>query len=371
MPEKVSGIVKRTGKFTHFLRLPESNYRMTGRDIFISPEIVKKYNLVQGAAVEGEYDKGQRGKKLVSVDTIQGLSPEEFGKRTPLEKLMPINPDKRINLAASGDETLRIIDLVSPIGKGTRGMIVSPPKAGKTTILEKIAKAVTETEPETRVIVLLVDERPEEVTTFRRSVAAEVISSTSDHSAQDHMELVNIMLSNIRIDLECGRDVVVLVDSLTRIGRAFNHQIKPNGRRGRTMSGGLESGAMEIPRRFFGLARNIENGGSITIIATALVDTGSRMDQLIFEEFKGTGNSEIILDRQLANQRIFPAIDIPASGTRKEDNLYTEEQMKAVNTLRKVLGSYNPRESVNALLKLMNRFSSNEEFLENFAKGQM
>ncbi len=369
---KVSGIIKRTGKYTYFLREAKSNYRMTGRDIFVSPDTVKKYNLLQGAHVEGVFDRNKRGKYLAEVNSVQGMSVDEFSRRTHLDKLMPINPQKRFDLSAVNDDTLRIIDLVSPVGKGTRGLIVSPPKAGKTTILEKIAKAITEMEKDTRVIVLLVDERPEEVTTFRRTVdGAEVIASTSDQSNQDHIELVNLIMSNVRLDLECGRDVVVLVDSLTRIGRAFNHQKRPEGRRGHTMSGGLEAGSMEIPRRFFGLARNIENGGSVTIIATALIDTGSRMDQLIFEEFKGTGNSELVLDRNLANQRIYPAIDIPASGTRKEYNFYSDEDMEAVNTMRRVLTNYNPSEAIEALRKMMNRFPTNREFLESLSNGQV
>jgi transcription termination factor Rho len=241
---------------------------------------------------------------------------------------------------------------------------VSPPKAGKTTLLAQIARAIRVDEPEARIIVLLIDERPEEVTEFRRSVEAEVLASTNDQSVEDHVALAELTLAHIRTELECGRDVVVLVDSLTRIGRSFNLKGSDRGR-GRTMSGGMEAGALEIPRRFFGLARNIENGGSVTIIATILVDTGSRMDQLIFEEFKGTGNSEIILDRSLADARVFPAIDVPGSGTRREEILHTEEENQAIAALRRVLVDMPPRDAMNELTRRLRKYPTNAEFLKS------
>jgi transcription termination factor Rho len=250
-------------------------------------------------------------------------------------------------------------------------LIVSPPKAGKTVLLEQIVRSVTANSPECKVIVLLIDERPEEVTSFRRSTEGAVImASTSDNSADEHSELAQLALKHVQVELECGKEIVLVIDSLTRLGRAFNNRTKGRSRhRSPTMSGGLESGVLEIPRRLFGLARKIENGGSVTIVATCLVDTGSRMDQLIFEEFKGTGNSEIILDRKLAEARIYPAINIPASGTRKEAKLYTEKQSHGLQTLRKVLSNYHTKDAALALLKLIAKYPSNQEFLESMAAG--
>ena len=266
---------------------------------------------------------------------------------------------------------MRIIDLIAPIGKGTRQMIVSPPKAGKTVLLEQMAIAIHQCSPETRVIVLLIDERPEEVTQFRRTATdAEVIASTSDQSAKEHVELAELILSHVQTELECGREVVLLIDSLTRVGRAFNNAGQPGpNRRRATMSGGLSAGAMQIPRKLFGLARAIENGGSVTIIATCLINTGSRMDQLIFEEFKGTGNSEVVLDRSLAEARIFPAIDISASGTRKETKLYSDEHNQGLATLRRVLSNYGTRDAMQSLFKLMDKYPDNKAFLQSMCTG--
>jgi transcription termination factor Rho len=247
-------------------------------------------------------------------------------------------------------------------------LIVSPPKAGKTVLLEQIVSAIESCDPQTRAIVLLIDERPEEVTQFRRAVGnAEVIASTIDNKTEEHIELTRLMLAHVQIELECGRDVVLVIDSLTRLARAFNNAGRRGGGRGHTMSGGLEAGVLEIPRRLFGLARTIENGGSLTIIATCLVDTGSRMDQLIFEEFKGTGNSEVILDRSMALARLFPAIDIPASGTRKEAHLYPEDQTRGLATLRKVLSSYHPRQATEAMFKLLEKYPDNTQFLQSMS----
>jgi transcription termination factor Rho len=299
------------------------------------------------------------------------MSPDIFRKRPHFADLVAIDPHERFDLGACGQESMRIVDLIAPIGKGTRQLIVSPPKAGKTVLLEQTVQAIRHCSPQSRIIVLLTDERPEEVTHFRRAVeGAEVVASTSDNTADQHVELAELMLSHVQTELECGREIVLLIDSLTRLGRAFNNRTRRNGLpRRQTMSGGLEAGILEVPRRLFGLARNIEHGGSVTIVATCLIDTGSRMDQLIFEEFKGTGNSEIVLDRALAEARVFPAINIPASGTRKEAKLYTDDQTRGLATLRRVLSNYGPREAMNALFKLLKKYPNNAEFLESLCAG--
>ena len=257
---------------------------------------------------------------------------------------------------------MRAVDLVAPIGKGTRGLIVSPPKAGKTTLLEQIARAIRAGDAETRIIVLLIDERPEEVTFFRRAVDAEVFASSADRPQREHVALTELMLAHIRTELECGHDVVVLVDSLSRMARTFN--LKGGRTRGRALSGGLDASALEIPRRFFGQARNIEDGGSVTIIATILVDTGSRLDQVVFEEFKGTGNSEIILDRSLADARLFPAIDVTASGTRKDHLLYDAGDFQRLAKLHRALAERAPKQALISLLQLLEKYPTNEELLQ-------
>ena len=366
MSEAVSGILKSGKKGGLAIRDPRRSYARGGSQLAVPPELVHKYRLVEGAQVTAVTEKTRKGVRLAGIESICGLEPETFKNRKPYSDLVAINPDERFNLSASGAPSVRIVDLIAPIGKGTRGLIVSPPKAGKTTMLKDIANGIHAYDPNVRVIVLLIDERPEEVTYFRRGVQAEVVASSIDQNLDEHIELAELMLAHIRVDLECGRDVVVLVDSITRMGRAFNRAEKGNGR---IMSGGLGAGAMEIPRRFFGLARNIEGGGSATIIGTCLVDTGSRMDQLIFEEFKGTGNSEIVLDRRLAEARIFPAIDIPASGTRREEELYTPEQMRAVATIRRVLTSYNSVEAMGAMHKLLQKYPTNELLLKSIGAG--
>jgi transcription termination factor Rho len=295
------------------------------------------------------------------VETVCGLAPEAYRDRVPYQKLAAIAPTERFRVAECGQISMRIVDLVAPIAKGTRGLIVSPPKAGKTTILEHLALGIRASDPDARIIALLVDERPEEVTHFRRTVDAEVFSSSNDQSVTDHVELTEMTLAHARAELECGRDVVILVDSLTRMGRAFN--VKGVTGTGRTMTGGLDAGALEIPRSFFGLARNVENGGSVTILATVLVDTGSRMDEVIFQEFKGTGNCEIVLDRELAEHRLYPAVHLNESGTRREDLLYTPEEVAKISSLRRALASLKPIESLGTLLKLMERHDTNEKLL--------
>lgn len=370
--ESISGILKRINKNQFAVRQAKFSYRPGPVEIMVAKKAARQYPLTEGAAVTGSLEQVKGRPVLASIETLGGLEPEDFAKRPAFADLVAIDPQERFDLGACGVDSMRMIDLIAPVGKGTRQLIVSPPKAGKTVLLEQIVAGLAHCSPQTRVIVLLIDERPEEVTLFRRAVgAAEVAASTIDHHAAEHVELVNLMLAHVQTELECGRDVVLVIDSLTRVARAFNTRGNRRRRRqrGHTMSGGLEAGVLEIPRRLFGLARNIENGGSLTIIATCLVDTGSRMDQLIFEEFKGTGNSEVVLDRSLAEARIFPAIDIPASGTRKEAQLYTDKQMQGLATLRKVLSSYRSREAIEAMRKLLQRFDNNAQFLESMAVG--
>jgi len=369
MADTITGILKCVNKQQFAVRTAERFYRGGSPELMVHPDLVRDYALAEGALVTGEVERKRGKKRLVSIDSLAGLEPSAFAERPHFADLVAIDPHERFDLGASGQESMRIVDLIAPIGKGTRQLIVSPPKAGKTVMLEQMVQAIRQVSPDSRVIILLIDERPEEVTQFRRSVeGAEIIASTSDDNADRHAELAELVLANAQTELECGREVVLLIDSLTRIGRAFNNRTRgpgQGGRRGHTMSGGLESGVLGIPRRLFGLARNAENGGSVTIVATCLVDTGSRMDQLIFEEFKGTGNSEIVLDRSLAEARVFPAIDIPASGTRKEAKLYTEKQNQGLMTLRRVLSTYGMREAMNSLFKLLRKYPTNEEFLES------
>jgi len=369
MSDTITGILKRTDSRQFVVRTALRSYRKENCEITVPPKLAAQYALTEGAAVTGPVERKKGRARLMSIETLGGIEPKAFDKRPRFSDMVAIDPHQRFDLGLSGNMSMRIIDLIAPIGKGTRQLIVSPPKAGKTVLLEQMAVAINKCSPETRIIVLLIDERPEEVTQFRRTAnCAEVIASTSDQSADEHVELAELMLSHIQTELECGREVVVLIDSLTRIGRAFNNCRRRKGQRKRsTMSGGLESGVMEIPRRLFGLARTIENAGSVTIVATCLINTGSRMDQLIFEEFKGTGNSEVVLDRSLAEARIFPAIDIPASGTRKEAKLYTGEHQQGLVTLRRVLSNYGAKDSIMNLFKLLNKFPDNSQFLESIS----
>jgi transcription termination factor Rho len=368
MSELVTGVAKSARKGSFVLREPLKSFRPGRIEYIVPAQLAHKAGVVEGATITGRHHKSKHVHEITEIETICGLPPEQFRKRTPYTELVAIDPCERFHLCVTGEASMRIVDLIAPIGKGTRGLIVSPPKAGKTTILQQIANAIRADAPDTRIIVLLIDERPEEVTYFRRSVEAEVLASNIDHTVAEHIELAELTLAHIRAELEAGKDIVVLVDSLTRMGRVFNQKNR-RSRGAPTMSGGLEVGALEIPRRFFGLARNIENGGSVTIIATILVNTGSRMDQLIFEEFKGTGNSEIILDRALAEARMFPAINLPASGTRKEERLYNAQENKSIGLLRRVLSNSNPTEVIKSLMKLLEKYPTNEEFLKNISSG--
>jgi transcription termination factor Rho len=366
MSETASGVLQIFNQGWGFLRHPEFSFQPGPEDAWLPAQMIREYGMVEGAEVIGEKQRGQKGWQLTTVESICGLAPEKFQARERFDRLVAINPTERIRLGKGGNLSMRIVDLIAPIGKGTRGMIVSPPKSGKTLLLEQIANAINATEPDTRIVVLLIDERPEEVTHFRRNVQAEVLASSNDQSLESHTNLAELTLAHIRCELECGRDVVVLLDSITRLARAFN--LHSAGAR-RTMTGGLDANALEIPRKFFGLARNIENGGSVTVIATALVATGSRMDDFIFEEFKGTGNSEIVLDRSLADARIFPAINISASGTRREELLFTEQEMQGIVTLRRGLAEQEPKAAMLDLLKLMEMAETNEELLKEIKAG--
>ena len=356
MAEIVKGVFQFTRNGGGELRDPQRSFLPGPNDIIVPTAMVKQYRLISGAFIEGSV----QGRQLSGIDTIGGLKPNEFMDRTLFDTLTAIDPRERFDLSASTDASMRILDLITPIGKGTRGLIVSPSKSGKTTLLMKIAKTIHENDPDARIIVLLIDERPEEVTFFKRSVEAEVIASSSDRSVAEHVALTELVLAHIRIELECKKDVVVLVDSLTRMARAFNQRGSSNGR---TMSGGMDTEALKIPRQFLGLARNVENGGSVTILATTLVDTGSRMDDLIFQEFKGTGNCEIVLSRELSEQRIFPAINIMESGTRKEELLYDKEDVKKIASLRHQLAQKKPDEMMRHLLEEMAVFPTNKRFL--------
>jgi transcription termination factor Rho len=361
MTNKASGILQLTKNGSGHLLNPA---KLTER-IMVPAKFIGDYHLSQGAIVTGPLQSSREGLQLAAVETVGGLSPEAFQQRTPFKRLIAIDPTERFNLAAGGEKSMRLIDLIAPIGKGTRGLIVAPPKAGKTMLLEQIARAIQSDDPETRLIILLIDERPEEMTHFRRSIAgAEVFASSSDQPLEEHVGLTELMLAHIRTELECGRHVVVVLDSLTRLVRAFNLK-GPQANRSRTLSGGVEAEALQIPRRFFGLARNIEHGGSVTILATVLIDTGSRMDQFIYEEFKGTGNSEIVLDRSLAEAYIFPALNLPASGTRKEDRLYNPADSQRLTQLRRELVARSPQEAIAYLLNLLARYPTNRELLQS------
>lgn len=356
-----SGVLALLPRGGGFLRSPENSFRPTNDDAWVSAQLIREYGLPEGALVTGQVRRGDRGYQLASVDTICGLAPEQFRARTPFERLVAISPNARFRLGDGGNVSMRIVELIAPIGKGTRGLIAAPPQSGKTQILEQLAQAIHATAPATRIIALLIDERPEEVTHFRRQVQAEVLASSNDEPIESHVALAELTMAHVRCELECGRDVVILIDSITRMSRAFN--LHGAGAR-RTMSGGIDAKALEIPRRFFGLARNIEKGGSVTVIATALIETGSRMDDYIYEEFKSTGNSEIVLDRSLAEARIFPAMNLLASSTRKEELLYSPAELPRLATLRRWLATGNPKAAMKGILKLIEATKTNSELLQ-------
>jgi transcription termination factor Rho len=358
-----SGYLEISEKGFGFLRSPENHFCPKPTDIFLTPDTIKKNFLREGCLVEGTLQPPHRGNssQLKEVEKVNQMPFSDYTKSVRFENLTTIDPIEKFNLETEPDliET-RIIDLVTPVGKGTRGLIVAPPRTGKTTILKQIANAVTANHPEVYVLVLLIDERPEEVTDFQRSVKAEVVASSNDQDLETHVRLSRFMIERCRRMVEAGRDVFVLLDSITRVARAYN---SVHGGSGRTMTGGVDARALEIPRKMFAAARKIEEGGSLTILATALVDTGSRMDELIFQEFKGTGNMELILDRKLSDRRLFPAIDIPKSGTRKEEKLFPKHQIEAVRKLRRMMVDLNPVEAMETLIAALKKHKSNEDLL--------
>ncbi|RKZ19446.1 transcription termination factor Rho [bacterium] len=360
MSSAVTGVLDLIPQGAGFLRDPDRSFKATPDDPYVSNNLIRKFGLVNGATVTGPVQAGRKGPQLADVQTICGLDPAAFRDRPSFKDLTALNPELRFDLGAGGEPSMRIVDLIAPIAHGTRGLIVSPPKTGKTTLLEELARSIAAAAPDARIVVLLIDERPEEVTHFRRQVNAEVLASSSDQSVAAHVSLVEMVLDQARCELECGHDVVILMDSITRMGRAFNAAGTGSGR---TLTGGLDSRGLEIPRRFFGMARNVEDGGSITVIATALIETGSRMDDLIFEEFKGTGNMELVLARQLAERRIFPAIDLRASGTRRDELFYSEDEMDALNMLRRRAASAPPGPAMEGMLKLIEKYPTNAELL--------
>ncbi len=365
--EPGSGYLEISEKGFGFLRSAQNHFQPKPSDIFVTPDTIKRCFLREGCFVEGLTQPPHRGTspQLREVEKVGGLLFQDFTRATRFENLTTIDPHEKFRLETSPDiiET-RIIDLVTPIGRGTRGLIVAPPRTGKTTILKLLANAVKENHPDVHVLVLLIDERPEEVTDFQRSVKAEVVASSNDQDLETHVRLSRFMIERCRRIVESGKDVFVLLDSITRVARAYN---SVHGGSGRTMTGGVDARALEIPRKMFAAARKIEEGGSITIIATALIDTGSRMDELIFQEFKGTGNMELILDRKLSERRLYPAIDIPKSGTRKEEKLFAPHQLEAIRKLRRMMVDLNPVEAMDTLTAALKKHKTNDELLSRIA----
>ena len=352
-----------------FLRSPEANYLPGPDDIYVSPSQIRRFSLRTGDTVEGEIRSPKEGERyfaLLKVNAINFEEPEKARHKIHFDNLTPLYPDSAFRMElgdpTSKDYSARVIDLVAPLGKGQRGLIVAPPRTGKTVLLQNIAHSITTNHPECYLIVLLIDERPEEVTDMQRSVRGEVISSTFDEPPGRHVQVAEMVIEKAKRLVEHGRDVVILLDSITRLGRAYNTVVPSSGK---VLTGGVDANALQRPKRFFGAARNIEEGGSLTIIATALVDTGSRMDEVIFEEFKGTGNSEIVLDRKVSDKRVFPAIDIQRSGTRKEELLVSPDDLKKMYVLRRILTPMGTVDAVEFLIDKLRQTKSNEEFFES------
>jgi len=376
-PYDFEGIIYNTGVLEimpdgyGFLRSPDYNYLNSPDDIYVSQSQIKLFGLKTGDTIKGSIRPPKEGEKyfpLIKVDEINGRSPDFIRDRVPFDFLTPLFPDEKFTLCQPGEGTLsvRVIDMFTPIGKGQRGLIVAQPKTGKTILLQEIANAIAKYHPEVYLMILLIDERPEEVTDMARNVKAEVIASTFDEPAERHCRVANIVLEKAKRLVECGHDVVILLDSITRLARAFNTTAPASGK---VLSGGVDSNALHKPKRFFGAARNIEHGGSLTILATALTDTGSKMDDVIFEEFKGTGNMELQLDRKLSNRRIFPSIDIPASSTRREDLLLNKNILQKIWVLRNFLTDMNSVEAMEFLRDRLVQAKSNEEFLISMNGG--
>ena len=366
--DPVGGILEVLPDGYGFLR--SNNYLSGPKDIYVSPSQIRRFNLKTGDKIIGKGripKEGEKFQALLYVQTVNGDSPDVASKRAPFENLTPIFPDEKIKLEVNARElSMRLIDLIAPIGKGQRGMIVAPPKAGKTILLKKIANSLSENYPNMELIVLLIHERPEEVTDMQRSINGEVVYSTFDEVPEHHIKVAEMVLERAQRLVEQQKDVVILLDSITRLARAYNLTIPPTGR---TLSGGLDPGALHRPKKFFGAARNIEFGGSLTILATALIETGSRMDDVIFEEFKGTGNMELHLDRRLSEKRIFPAMDINKSGTRREELLLTQKELEAIWTIRKALSNQGTAEVTETLINRLMATKSNEEFVNNIVRA--
>ena len=352
-----------------FLRSPDSNYLAGPDDIYVSPSQIRRFGLRTGDTVEGQIRSPKEGERyfaLLKVNTINFEDPDKQRHKIHFDNLTPLYPDERLEMETEDptrkDHTGRVIDIVAPIGKGQRGLIVAQPRTGKTVILHNIAHAITANHPECYLIVLLIDERPEEVTDMQRSVKGEVVSSTFDEPAARHVQVAEMVIEKAKRLVEHGRDVVILLDSITRLGRAYNTVVPSSGK---VLTGGVDANALQRPKRFFGAARNIEEGGSLTIIATALIDTGSRMDEVIFEEFKGTGNSEVVLDRKVADKRVFPAIDIARSGTRKEELLVEKDQLKKMYVLRRILNPMGTMDAIEFLVDKLKQTKNNDEFFDS------
>jgi len=362
------GVLETVSEGFGFLRALEASYLPGPDDVFVSAQQIRRFALLTGDAVIGQVrppKQGERYFSLARVDTVNGLNPEQIRARKTFDHLTPLYPEGRLSVEQAGsDVTGRVIDLMTPLGRGQRGLIVSPPRTGKTMMLQAIANALTVNHPAVHLIVLLIDERPEEVTDMTRSIRGEVIASTFDEPASRHVQVAEMVLERAKRLVEAKRDVVLLLDSITRLARAYN-AVQPTS--GRILSGGLDANALQKPKRFFGSARNVEEGGSLTILATALVDTGSRMDDVIFEEFKGTGNMEINLDRKLSDRRVFPAVDLLRSGTRKEELLLSKRELDRTWVLRKVLQQMSPVEAMELLRDKMQKTATNEEFLASMA----
>ncbi len=354
-----------------FLRSQDWNYLYGPDDIYVSPSQIKRFDMRTGDTVLGQVRPPKEGEKylaLLKVEEVNGEDPEKAKHRIGFDNLRPRYPEERLNLEREdGDISMRVLNLIAPVGKGQRSLIVSPPKAGKTILLQKIANSILENQPECKLIVLLIDERPEEVTDMEEMVAAEIIASTFDEPADRHTQVAEMVLEKAKRLVEYQHDVVILLDSITRLARAYNTTVPHSGK---ILSGGVDANALHKPKRFFGAARNIEEGGSLTIIATALVDTGSRMDEVIFEEFKGTGNSEVLLDRQISDKRIYPAIDLNRSSTRKEELLLSDIELNRMYLLRNFLTDMPPAEAVQFIIERLNRTSNTEEFLNSMTAGE-
>ena len=356
-----------------FLRSPESNYLPGPDDIYVNPKLLKKTGLRTGDTIEGPLKSPKDEERYFALDDVSSInfeSPEKAKEKVHFDNLTPLYPEERLIMESQNptkkDRSGRVIDIVAPIGKGQRALIVAPPRTGKTVLLQNIASSIEENHPECYLIVLLIDERPEEVTDMRRTVKGEVVASTFDEPATRHVSVAEMVIEKAKRLSEHGRDVVILLDSITRLGRAYNTTVPSSGK---VLTGGVDANALQRPKRFFGAARNIENGGSLTIIATALIDTGSRMDEVIFEEFKGTGNSEVVLDRKIADKRTFPAIDIMKSGTRKEELITPKEHLQKIYVLRRILNPMGTTDAVDFLLDRLSKTKTNDEFFELMNKG--